>query len=64
MTFLKVLSLRTLLQIGNDISDLISVKLDQFKKSQKFHFLVCLCVKLNSRALGVQIEGPITFSRR
>ena len=33
------------------------------KKIKIFIFSVCLCVKLHSRALGVQLWGPITFSR-
>ena len=38
MTFFNVLSSRTLLESGNDLSDLILVKLDHFKKSQIFDF--------------------------
>ena len=34
------------------------------KKVKIFVFSVCLCVKLWSRAHGVQLKEPITFSRK
>ena len=63
LTFFNVLSLRTPLNVVNDLPGLIWVKIDHFKKIKIFIFSVCLCVKLHSRALGVQLEEPITFSR-
>ena len=47
----------------NDLSDLLWVKLEHFEKNQIFDSFSYLCVKIHSRALGVQLGGLITFSR-